>query len=117
MTKVGALELALKGKRVRHMAWPKDEYIYYDFEDGKFKEEDGYVCDINYFDSYDLDSWEEYKKTVTKYYWNVLFDGNDRPIVYGHRYENEKELLKNLSPRSIEWVKRIDNTAKEFYSD
>lgn len=111
MTKVEALELALKGKRVKHVCWPDDEYIYYDFRDGKFKEE---VLDIIYDvnQSYDVDSWEEHYETVIKYYWSVKFKGNDIPSTTVHMYEKDTDVLKTCC--EVEWVEKINKSAKKF---
>lgn len=112
MTKVQAIELTLKGKRVQHVSWPKYKYYYYDFSVDGFRDECGDFYNVNEF--YIVDSWKEYKEPVTKHRW--IFCVNDNLIISPEYYANEKELRANIVSK-CDWCEPIKGTAMDFYND
>lgn len=77
LTGLEALELLKQGKKVRRQTWSKNEYIYFDKENGWVLDETGeYYSDANRVRYYlGGEIWEEYeKKTVDKWLNPTCYD-------------------------------------------
>lgn len=83
------MEALLSGKKIRAKEWCKSEYVY--LKGNNIIDENGEVFSVDFGVSYNYEIYEEPKKQVEKFLWNVRFN-HSKVWQLSAYYLTEKEM-------------------------